>query len=88
MKIAEVSPMLDTLAPEQVVAYLQRKGWRALDYPNSNLLVFGAPQDDDLSLVLPSRRGFSDYPAKLRDSILLLSAFYDQDSQTIAFLTA
>jgi len=83
MKIAEVSPMLDTLAPEQVVAYLQRKGWRALDYPNSNLLVFGAPQDDDLSLVLPSRRGFSDYPAKLRDSILLLSAFYDQDSQTI-----
>jgi len=71
------------LTPEKVAAYLQRKGWRALDYPNSNLLVFGAPQDDDLSLVLPSRREFSDYPAKLRDSIGLLSALYDEDFQTI-----
>jgi len=83
MRTTEVSPLLDTLTPEQVAAYLRRKGWRALDYPNSNLLVFGAPQDDDLSLVLPSRREFSDYPEKLRDSIRLLSALNDQDFQTI-----
>lgn len=83
MKITEVSPLLDTLTPEQVASYLHRKGWRALDYPNSNLIVFGAPDDNDLSLVIPSRRDFSDYPAKLRDSIRLLSEFYDQDSQTV-----
>jgi len=83
MRIAEVAPLLDTLTPEQVTAYLQRKGWRALDYPNSNLLVFGAPEDDDLSLVLPARLEFSDYPAKLRDSIRLLSVLYNQDLQTI-----
>ena len=83
MRINEVSPLLDTLTPEQVTAYLRRKGWRALDYPNSNLLVFEAPQDDDLSLVLPARRESSDYPAKLRDSIRLLSPLYDHDFQTI-----
>ena len=83
MKTSEVTPLLDTLTPDQVAAYLRRKGWRALDYPNSNLLVFGAPNDDDLSLVLPSRREFSDYPAKLRDSIRLLSALHDQDFHTI-----
>lgn len=83
MKIAEGSLLLDTLTPNKVASYLFRKGWHALDYPNSNLLVFGAPQDNNLSLVLPSRREFTDYPAKLRDSIRLLSALYDQDSQTI-----
>ena len=83
MRITEVSPLLDTLTPEQVTAYLRRKGWRALNYPNPNLFVFGAPQDDDLSLVLPAKREFSDYPAKLCDSIRLLSALYDQDFQTI-----
>jgi hypothetical protein len=83
MTTSEVTPLLDTLTPDQVAIYLRRKGWRALDYPNSNLLVFGAPNDDDLSLVLPSRREFSDYPAKLRDSIRLLSALQDQDFNAI-----
>ena len=83
MRIAEVSPLLDTLTPEQVAAFLRRKGWRELDYPNPNLLVFGAPQDDDISLVLPSRREFSDYSAKLHDNIRLLSTLYDKDIQTI-----
>jgi hypothetical protein len=83
MRTSEISPLLDTLTPEQVAAYLRRKGWRALDYPNPTLLVFGAPQDEDLSLVLPSRQEFSDYPAKLRDGIRLLSAVYNQEFQTI-----
>lgn len=83
MKNSETSPLLDTLTPKQVTSYLLRKGWHVLDYPNSSLLVFEAPQDHDLSLVLPSRREFSDYPEKLRDSIHLLSTLYDQDSQNI-----
>lgn len=83
MTIHEASPLIDTLTPNQVSAFLRRKGWRIQAYPNPNLMVFEAPQDDDLSLVLPSAREFADYPAKLRDSIRMLATLYDKDPQTI-----
>jgi len=56
MTIHDISPLIDTLSPAQVSAFLRRKGWKLLEYPNPDLLVF-APSEkdhDDLSVVLPA----------------------------------
>ena len=80
-----ISSLIDTLSPERVSAFLRRKGWKLLKYPNPDLLVF-APSEkdqDDLSVVLPAKQEFVDYPAKLRDCVRLLANIFDTDPQTI-----
>ncbi|OGG06566.1 MAG: hypothetical protein A3F83_14270 [Candidatus Glassbacteria bacterium RIFCSPLOWO2_12_FULL_58_11] len=85
MTLQGISPLIDTLSAQQVSSYLLRKGWKAVDYSNSNLLVFSGttPDTENLSIVLPAKQTFADFPAKLRDCVNLLSELYSYDAQTI-----
>lgn len=83
MSLLGVSPLIDTLSPRQVAAYLRRRGWRPQDYPNPDLLVFLAPREGSLSLVVPARQEFADYPSKLRDCVKVLALFNGTDPQTV-----
>jgi hypothetical protein len=80
-----ISPLIDTLSLGQVRAFLCRKGWKLVEYPNPDLLVFAPSEEDqdDLSVVLPANQQFVDYPARLRDCVRLLANIYDVDPQTI-----
>ena len=85
MRMGQVNALIDTVSPEQVGVFLRRKGWSCIDYANPNLLVFGPPEKKHkgLSIVLPSRKEFVDYPAKLRDCIELLASIYEIDPTTV-----
>ena len=85
MTLEGISPLIDTLSPEQVSGYLRRKGWLRVAYANPNLLVFEAtvPEERGLCLVLPAKREFADYASKVRDCVRLLSEIYDLDVQTV-----
>lgn len=84
MSNRESSPMIDTLTPAQVSSYLRRKGWQKEEYPNPDLLVFVSPREEGISLVLPSRSDFADYPAKLRDCLRTLSFAYETEIPSLA----
>lgn len=85
MTLQSTFPLLDTVSPERVSAYLLRKGWQRVEYPNPNLLVFEprTPGQENLSLVLPAKRELADYVAKVRDCVRMLSSLYDVDVQTV-----
>lgn len=75
------SPIIDTITPSQVTAFLKRKGWRIVNYKNPSLIVLEGHSpvlDDEVSIVIPADHKFADFPAKLRDCISLLSEYYNQ----------
>ena len=78
--------LIDTITPIQVEAFLRRKGWRQVRYANPDLKVFEgvAPSlGEEVSVVIPSQKGFADYPMRLRDCVQLLSQFYDKSADII-----
>ncbi|MEN6350222.1 MAG: hypothetical protein ABFD08_12610 [Syntrophomonas sp.] len=80
------SSLIDTITPGQISTFLKRKGWQQVKYANPALMVFEgfAPLvNEDVSLVIPSKKEFSDYPVRLRDCVRLLSQYYKQPTDII-----
>lgn len=80
------SSLIDNITPNQISAFLKRKGWQQVEYANPALMVFEGllPSfNEDVSIVIPSKSEFSDYPARLRDCVRMLSQYYEQPADTI-----
>ncbi len=61
---------------EDVTALIRSLGWKKLDHPNSNLLVYENGIDDNgnpIKLVLPNGNDFVDAPDKIASAIKLIA---------------
>lgn len=61
----------------KLAAYLTESGWKTIQHPNDNVIVFEGPEDDDgmpIDLVLPKEDDFQDSYLRLREAIDLISA--------------
>ncbi len=61
---------------EDVTALIRSLGWKKLEHPNSNLLVYENGHDDNgnpIKLVLPNGNDFADAPGKIASAINLIA---------------
>jgi hypothetical protein len=80
-----------SLQIDNVVSYLQKQGWQAVNHPNPRLLVFQGEKDDagnPIQLVLPSQNSFEDSDRLLTKAINLLAAIKGKSPQEIIDLVA
>lgn len=86
MRKIELSPLLGTLTPVQISAFLRRKGWNIVDQPTDSLVVFEGNSinlNEIVTIVLPSRADFADYQLRLVDCIRMLSQHFQEAPDTL-----
>ena len=69
-----------SITPKQLSAFLSRKGWQRVKHPNAKILVFEGESlmiGQVASVVFPSSASFSDYFARLNDTLRLLSKHFN-----------
>ena len=77
---------VDSIGPEDLSAYLKRKGWHSEDHPNQNIIVLAGRSPvvgEDVSVVFPSDRTMADYPARLRDAVAMIADFLGERIDTV-----
>ena len=65
-----------SITPKRLSAFLSRKGWQRVKHPNTKILVFEGESlmiGQAATVVFPSSASFSDYFARLNDTLRLLS---------------
>jgi hypothetical protein len=76
-----LDPRIDQVRVAQIRSYLLAHGWRQENGPDSPLLVFGGPVDDNgklIELVVPASEKFPDYSDYLDVVIRALSILEDR----------
>ncbi|GAP95929.1 hypothetical protein [Leptolyngbya sp. NIES-2104] len=79
-------PQIQELHVAEVVNYLQRNRWTAINYSNPRLLVFEKGVDDQgkpIQIVLPSQDEYEDRPYLLAKVVNLLSVLESVPFQEI-----
>jgi hypothetical protein len=69
------------------LTYLLRKGWTQVDHPNTRIILFYGPLDDEgepLQLILPANTTFLDTRLRIAEALDLLS-IVQQESQAAIF---
>lgn len=78
IKISAEDRVLQDMNISDIVTYLERgDAWNRILYPNSRLIAFEGPKDDNgerIILVLPAHNEFLDVKERLADAINLLAA--------------
>lgn len=86
-RLTSENQLIRRLKIGDLTRYLQRHGWSTTPSPNTDLLVFTGPKDDDnqpIQLVIPSQDSFADTPDRLADAINLLAAIEDKSPSNMA----
>ncbi len=81
------SRALDSIGIEDVTAFIRRRGWKRIDYPSADLLVFQNGSDDNgapIKLVLPSSNRYVDARRRIRTAVNLLAAIGNDSPDTVA----
>ncbi len=79
-------PQIQNLRVAEVVHYLKRNHWNAINHPNPKLLVFEKGIDDrgkPIQIVLPSQDKYEDRPYLLAKVVNLLSVLESSSFQKV-----
>ncbi|CBZ04180.1 hypothetical protein EXM98_04310 [Clostridium botulinum] len=76
---------LNNIAIENLIKYLQNKGWKINnEFPNKKLIVFERNFDEELfTITIPINEGFKDYIPRVNDAIILLRELENRDVNNI-----
>jgi hypothetical protein len=81
-----IDPRFEAVRVTQVQSYLFARGWEALPYPRSELLVFRGASDDagqPILQILPAAETMADYRPRLVELITALAAIENRTAAAI-----
>jgi hypothetical protein len=86
-KVAPTDSILDSVRVEDVMLYLQERGWQPIEHQNKRLLLFRSPKHDEgkqIVLGVPEKNDFIDTRVRLAETINSLSILEALPAKLIA----